>query len=388
MPRFLLRARTSTLRLLTVLLLTTAGTALSAAPASAAKPVKSMWGPITFDGQSQFPIYKELGVGLFQFSLDWRNVAPTKPANPTDPNDPAYLWPAENDLAVTEGQKYGIDLLALVSFTPAWANGGQDGKVPPTSPDDYAQFMEAVAKKYPTIKHFMVWGEPIRASNFDLHPTENRNYFAPGRRPKNEKLPTFSADLRRDAREYAAMVDASYARLKALSSKNIVIGGNTTTSGDVDPFNWAKWVRLKDGKPPRMDMWGHNPFGTRGPDLKKPQIVVGTADMSDLDVFLPWVKKYVSRSGRNKKLKYFLSEYSAPTDVTSFQFSFFVTRKLQATWLGQAWNIVKRDKSIYGLGWIGLRDLPVGANGEESRIGLIDNAGTKKPAYNTYKRLK
>lgn len=392
MPRFSLRTRTAFLRLCSVLLITAGCTLGVASPASAkartTAPVKAMWGPITHDGQSQFPIYADLGVKLFQLSLDWRMVAPTQPANPTDPADPAYVWPAENDLAVTEAAKYGINLLALVSFSPRWANGDKDGYVPPTNPQSYADFMVAVAKKYPSIKHFMVWGEPIRANNYQLHPTENRNYFNPGSRPKNEKLPSFSADLRRDARGYATLVDATYASLKALSRKNLVIGGNTTTSGDVDPFNWAKWVRLKNGKPPRMDMWGHNPFGTRGPDLKKPQIMVGTADMSDLDVYLPWVKKYQSRAGRNTRIKYFLSEYTAPTDVRSSQFSFYVTRPLQATWLKQAWKITKANKDIYGLGWIGLRDLPVGANGEESRIGLIDNNNVKKPAYATYKSLR
>src|SRR5215212_7593452 len=47
-----------------------AGTA--AVPAAAdVTPKKAMWGPIEVRGQSQFPIYEQLGVGIFQWRLDW-----------------------------------------------------------------------------------------------------------------------------------------------------------------------------------------------------------------------------------------------------------------------------------------------------------------------------
>jgi len=91
--------------------------------------------------------------------------------------------------------------------------------------------------------------------------------------------------------------DATYGRFKKRSREYRIIGGNTTTSGNIDPFNWVKWMRLRNGKPPRMDMFGHNPFGTRGPDLKKDQILVGTADFSDLDIFVPWVDRWLGRAG-------------------------------------------------------------------------------------------
>lgn len=369
-----------------VLALAVAVAACSAPAAATAAPVKAIWGPVQVDGASQFAAYDDLGVDLFQLQVDWRTVAPTKPANPADPSDPAYRWPADLDLAVSEGVRYGIEVLVLAMRTPGWANGDRTPQTPPTDPQDYATFLEALAKRYPTIHHFMVWGEPIRGTNYLVSGTERRNYYV---RKGNAKgsLKAFNATQRKQAQGYARLVDATYGRLKALSAANLIIGGNTTTSGDVDPFNWARFVRLASGKPPRMDLFGHNPFGTRGPDLRKPQLLVGTADFSDLDEFWPWVRKYQSRAGRNGKLKLFVSEYTAPTDVASYEFPYHVTRPLQATWLRDAWRITKQQK-LYGLGWIGLYDQPVRPDGQESRTGLIDAKGIRKPAYAAYKSLR
>ncbi len=362
---------------------------LPATPAAAA-PVKAIWGPAQVNGASQFPIYEDLGVDLFQITVNWRTTAPTRPANPTDPNDPAYRWPADLDLAVAEGSRTGIGVLAMVMWTPEWAQRepGMEARHPPVNVQDYARFMEALARRYPTIRHFMVWGEPHRIPNYGLPVTGDPKPGPPkaGERP-GSILPRTTAELRRVIGGYARMVDATYARLKALNRSNLIIAGNTTTDGDMDPFNFIKWMRLGSGKPPRMDLFGHNPFGTRGPDITKPMLRRATADMSDLDDYQPWVKRWMQRSGRNGKLRLFISEYTAPTDVASFEFGYHVTRAVQAKWLRQAWNVAKRER-LYGFGWIGLYDVAVRADGGESRTGLIDAAGVHKPAYDVFKSLR
>ncbi len=379
------RAGLRRLRLVGTLVLTTLACVISATFAQPAAALqKAIWGPVQVGGVSQFPIYQDLGVDLFQYTVPWDGVAPTQPANPTDPNDPAYRWPAELDQAVAEATPRGIRVLAMVMRTPAWANGGQPEVAPPTDPQQYAMFLEALAKRYPAIRHFMIWGEPIRNTNYLVNGGAAPNYYIKGQK-KPTALPKVSPLQRSQAAGYARLVDASYGRLKALNRANLIIGGNTTTSGDIDPFNWFKYLRLPNGKPPRMDLFGHNPFGTRGPDLKKEQILIGTADMSDLDVFIPWVKKYLSRSGRNPRIRLFISEYTAPTDIAGFEFPYHVTRPLQAKWLTAAMNIGKRSKDIYGLGWIGLYDT-VRADGQESRTGLIDAKGVRKPAYYAFRR--
>ena len=83
-----------------------AAAVLAASPASAeAAANKAIWGPAEVDGRSQFPIYHDLGVDIYQAKLDWDQVAPTRPAHPKNPADPAYRWPAELDFVMKEAQR-------------------------------------------------------------------------------------------------------------------------------------------------------------------------------------------------------------------------------------------------------------------------------------------
>ena len=43
---------------------------------------KAIWGPVTSGTQSLFPTYAELGVGIYQYSVQWQRAAPTRPADP------------------------------------------------------------------------------------------------------------------------------------------------------------------------------------------------------------------------------------------------------------------------------------------------------------------
>src|SRR4051794_32955428 len=53
---------------------------------------RAIWGPAQVGAKSQFPIYRDLGVGIYQPSISGADVATQRPANPTDPADPAYDW--------------------------------------------------------------------------------------------------------------------------------------------------------------------------------------------------------------------------------------------------------------------------------------------------------
>src|SRR5215207_3730657 len=75
---------------------------------------KAIWGPTQVDGVSQFPIYRDLGVGIYQIQLRWNQVAPSRPQRPGDPTDPAYRWPAEIAYAVRQGRRHGIRVSLMV----------------------------------------------------------------------------------------------------------------------------------------------------------------------------------------------------------------------------------------------------------------------------------
>ena len=88
-----------------------------------------MWGPARVDGVSQFPIYDDLGVGIYQTALGWDTIAPTRPANPRDPNDPAYQWPEPVDFAVAEAARYGMQVSAVLALCPAVGERGQGAQL-------------------------------------------------------------------------------------------------------------------------------------------------------------------------------------------------------------------------------------------------------------------
>jgi hypothetical protein len=333
---------------------------------------KSMWGPTRVNGVSQFPIYRHLGVGIYQMTVRWNEVAPTRPSRAKDPRDPAYRWPAEVDYAIREGRRYGITLSVLLIGAPPWANGGRAARWAPRQPADFARFSYAASRRYRAVRHWMIWGEPSRRHNFMPLDHERR-----GRR--------LSRRQSRGPRLYARILDSSYVGLKRANRRNIVIGGNTFTTGDVSPHNFIRSMRLPGGRPPRMDLYGHNPFTARRPDLRKRPLGNGFADFSDLDTLARWTDRYLKRRGQ-RRLRLFLSEFFLPTDHFNHEFNFYVSRRTQASWLGSALRIVRRWRRIYTFGWHKLYDDPPRPRGDEVNRGLIDRQGRKKPAYWTFRR--
>jgi hypothetical protein len=330
------------------------------ASASAASPKKSIWGPAIVNGQSQFPIYQDLGVGLYQYGIGWGNVSPTRPANVSDPNDPAYQWPADLDFAVAEAAKYGMQVSITLTQSPPWANGGRG---PFFSPDPalFAEWATAAARRYPSVNLWMIWGEPSINTHFEPFSTKTT------------------------PRRYAQILDASYGALKAVRASNKVIGGNTITKGSIPPLEFIKRMRLPNGKPPRLDMYGHNPFSTRKPNLKSDPKKRGTADTSDLDTLIEWVDDELRVGKRNRKVKLFVSEWTIPTDHSGYLFNYWADRRTVASYLSKALKITKRMKRVYTLGWFQLYDEAPNGAGNEMNWGLLTHTGAKKPAYFAFK---
>ena len=92
-------------------------------------------------------------------------------------------------------------------------------------------------------------------------------------------------------RIYSRILDKAYGALKGVRRRNLVIGGNTYTAGDVKPLHYIRAMRLPSGHPPRMDLYGHNPFTSRPPALWRPYVGSGYADFSDLDTLAAWVDR-------------------------------------------------------------------------------------------------
>ena len=344
------------------------------APASAAPSrKKAIWGPVTVNGKSQFPIYHDLGAGIYQIQLTWPSVAPTRPSHPRDPNDPAYRWPADLDEAVKQARRYHMRVAVLINHAPRWANGGRGGRWAPRRARSLADFAFAASTRYRSVHLWMIWGEPTRRKNFKPLIAERRD------RPLTRRMKV-------GPHKYASLLDAAYGSLKRRSRRNLVIGGNSFVTGDVSPRNWIKNLRLRNGRPPRMDMYGHNPFSARRPRLNRIPLGHGFADFSDLPILASWVDRYLARPRGRRHMKLYLSELFWPTDHPNEEFNFWVTRRTAASWLTTALRITRRWSRIYTLGWFSLYDDPPRPSHDEVNRGLLTYQGHKKPAYRAYKR--
>ena len=341
-----------------------------AVPTASGRSAKAIWGPVQMpDGSPAFPVYRHLGARVFQVQLEWDQTAPSRPANPTSPNDPAYIWPKEVDAAVRAGRRYGIKIAIMVKSSPAWANGGRPKQWAPNN-SDYARFLTAASRRYRPVRHWMIWGETNRAAVF--RPI-----------PKNSRV---------GPRRYATLLNAAYRALKRRSRRNLVIGGMTFSFGPVKPRDFVRWMRLPNGKPPPLDWYGHNPFSARFPNLRHTGYrgYPGVRDMSDIDTFAQEVRRTYKgryRAFRRRGPRLWLSEYTISSDRTNYAFAFFVSRAMQARYLSAAFRIARRQPYIAGIGWIGLLDDPLTVP-RGLTTGLMTYAGERKPAYHAYRRAR
>jgi hypothetical protein len=347
---------------------------VSVSPAAlAASFEKSLWGPAELPAGdvncptpgapcSAFPLYKELGVDVFQFQIHWDEVAPIRPQHPRDPSDPAYKWGPVDEI-VNEAWRNGVGLAALVERSPRWANGGRAPIWAPSNPEDFADFLVAASRRYPTIRRWMIWGEPARAENFQ-----------PMRRGQ-----------KKGPRVYALLLDKAYAALKKTRRSNVVIGGMTLNGGTIFAPDFIDWMKLPDGRPPRMDLWGHNPFDARFPRVAD-RPLGHFRGFNDIDTLYSEIKA-TYRAGHRKVPRLWLSEWTIVSDHPLPLFSgFFVSRASQAQRLKAAYKIARSEPYVAGLGWFTLFDEQL--LGEAiAGWGLLQIDGTPKPSFFAYKSL-
>jgi hypothetical protein len=330
-----------------------------------ADSLKAIWGPGIVSGVSRFPIYRDLGMRVYEDRLNWAAIAPTRPGNATDPRDPAYRWPAEVTAAVREAERYHMTVALQLITTPNWANLGRAPNWAPTNPIDFARFAVASSRRYPSVHLWMVWGEPTRTPNFNPLPSGVARFTH------------LTAAQAEGPHLYARILDAAYGALKQVSRRNLVIGGMTYTTGEISTQQWIENLRLPDGEPPRMDMYGHNPFSFREPNFGNPPSPDQAVDFSDLRRLAQLVNRDLRRP-RHRHLKLFISEWTIPTSADN-EFNFYVEPAVQARWISAALRLASRWPELYDVGWIHLYD--------EASIseGLLYANGARKPGYFAWK---
>jgi hypothetical protein len=327
--------------------------------------LKAMWGPATRHGVSEFPIYRELGVKVYEDVLRWNLIATRRPRHPRNPRDRAYAWPAELTRAVAGAKRYGMHVALEIIGSPRWANGGRAPAWVPLRLRYYADFAIAAAKRYPSVHLWMIWGEPSRSKNFrPLTPAR------PGEKLHGRQL--IAPHL------YARLLDTAYRALKGENPANRIVGGMTDSSASITPVQWIENLRLPDGKPPRIDMYGHNPFSIRAPALSNPPAIDEQLDFSDVARLHELIDKNLG-TPKNPEPELFLSEWTIPT-AADREFNYHVEQRLQALWITDGLRIARELSFIYAVGWIHLYDeLPYFAG------GLIQADGRKKLGFYAWK---
>jgi hypothetical protein len=154
-----------------------------------------------------------------------------------EPLQGGYTW-AGFDRLVSAARARGIHVIATITYTPAWANGGHsDHDYAPTSADQFGRFAGEVAARYaPQGLHaYEIWNEP------------NIGYW----------LPT------PDPAAYTHVLCAAYKYIHAADPNATVITGGTSPAGDgsstYSPQTWLADL-YADGAQPCFDAVGHHPY--------------------------------------------------------------------------------------------------------------------------------
>jgi hypothetical protein len=335
------------------------GVAPSAADARLFKPLKAIYGPVTMpNGSSAFPTYHRLGVQVLELELSWKKVAPSRPSRPTDPRDPVYRWPVALDSAVNQAAHYGIAISVLVEEFPKWANGGRGPAWAPSDPRVYANFMQAASRKYPSVHRWLILNEVNSPRNF-------------------QPLPVGSPA---GPERYAQLLDDAYGALKRVSPSNLVIGGMTYSAGTIGTPDFIRWLRLPDGRPPRMDYYGHNPYSVRYPNLAEKPFSRIVYDINDIDTLERQLTGVYHAYGHVPKL--WLSEFGI-SNSSNPSFDYYVSRPVQARWVTAAFRLVDSVPYVAALGWYELLDEPSFSSGRLTE-GLLTASGAPKPAFYAY----
>ena len=120
---------------------------------------------------------KATGTKVLRIDLFWATAAPKQPANGANQADPAYDW-SWADATLCGVVKAGMQPLVTTWNAPGWATGGKVGvkgvtwnSKAPLDPQDYADFMTALATRYNgatqipgqgtcLVRFYEIWNEP------------------------------------------------------------------------------------------------------------------------------------------------------------------------------------------------------------------------------------
>jgi hypothetical protein len=325
-----------------------------------------LWSP---DNQGNLDRAAAAHASVVRVIANWSQIAPTRPAAPANPDDPAYQFHSLDDL-VWLSELRGMRVLLTVWGTPTWASASHKPNAAPR-PADLGAFCRAIGSRYngegpqPPVGLYSVWNEP----NLDqfLHP----QFTASGK------------DV--GPRLYAGMARACYTAIKRTNPTARVAVGDTSPRGHDKPTTGVqashspgRFAELLGKVRPyvRFDAWAHHPYAdgfTGGPASSFRWPNVGIGDLGKLELAL---RKDFGRP-------------SVPLWVTEFAYQTrpehprALSYAQQASYLGRALQTAAKVPELQMFVWYIFRDTA----GERWQSGLITRSGTPKPSYAAFAKV-
>jgi hypothetical protein len=343
-----------------------------------------------------------------RLNVDWARIAPTPPAHPNDPADPAYRFD-ETDAAVAGA--IGAHLIPVLTLydAPRWAEGKP---IPPHLPADYAggwkpnvaqfgHFAHAVAARYsghfpnlcglpltppclPRVSYYEIWNEP-NLSTF-LAPQWKRV----GKRHKRY-VPASPA-------RYAGLLNAAYDEIKAAAPGASVLGGATAPKGvikpggtRIPPVTFLRSFFCIDGAEgcgpkPKLDIISAHPIDRTTSPIKDAPARV--------DVYIPNLGRITRLVAEAQRTGHVSGPAKIPLWVTEFWWetdppdkALGVSPRKQAAWVSQALRLFFKQHVAVAFNFL-IRDesYPDFVDGRDKsyQSGLYFHSGKRKPAAKAF----
>jgi hypothetical protein len=307
------------------------------------------------------------GASVIHTTASWPQLAPKRPANAANGDDPAYRLTDLDDLVFQSGI-YGLRVMIDISGTPKWANGGKGPNVMPKRLADLTAFARMLATRYDgrhghgSVSLWSVWNEP----NLQLFLT-----------------PQFVGKKIVGPSNYAKLYKAAYAGIKAGNPWAKVAIGETSARGrdkplkgnsaTVAPGTFARLLAKVKGL--KFDAWAHHPYPTT-PNMRPLQRVrYPNVTLSTLPQFEKDLRKWFHRS-----VPVWITEYGHETKPGEPR---GVTTRVQAAYAKQALGVARKDPNVQMFVWFTFRD----SAGNPWQSGLEGPSGAHKPSYAAFSSL-
>lgn len=307
------------------------------------------------------------GVKVTRVDVIWSDVAESRPANAGDPADPAYKWDRYDQIMRGFAAR-GITVMLDFYSTPKWASRTkQTGDAPRAA--DAGRFAQALAARYsgshpdpfggtlPAARAIEIWNEPNIPRFFQPQCAQRRG----------KRAETVSPRL------YAAILAASFSRIKAVSPNTIVIAGVTGPAGSTPRFcetgvatGAVDFIKGLAKERPSFDA-----FSIHFYPIGLPTQAFFVPSWNTLDRVIRAVDRI--RPGR----AIHVTETGYHTSYNRFH-RYFVSEDQQAVSVDQTFQMAARHPRVDVVNWFNMQDNPFWTG------GLLRDDLSRKPSWDRF----